>query len=45
MLGFDELNEHATPGETLAVMEALGLGNVALRRLPYTSRTCYCVIE
>jgi hypothetical protein len=45
VLGFDELNEHATPGETLAVMEALGLGNVALRRLPYTSRTCYCVIE
>lgn len=45
VLGFDELNEHATPGETLAVMEALGLSNVALRRLPYTSRTCYCIIE
>ncbi len=45
VLGFDELNEHATPGETLAVMEALGLRNVALRRLPYTSRTCYCVID
>lgn len=45
VLGFDELNEHATPGETLAVMEALGLGNIALRRLPYTARATYCVIE
>jgi hypothetical protein len=45
VLGFDELNEHATPGETLAVMEALGLRNIALRRLPYTSRTSYCIIE
>jgi hypothetical protein len=45
ILGFDELNEEATPGETVAVMEALGLGNVALRRLPYTSRTSYCVVQ
>jgi len=45
ILGFDELNESATPGETLAVMETLGLRNIALRRLPYTSRTCYCVVE
>ena len=45
VLGFDELNEHATPGETLAVMEALGLGNISLRRLSYTSRATYCVVE
>jgi hypothetical protein len=45
VLGFDELNEHATPGETVALMEALGLGNIALRRLPYTARATYCVIE
>lgn len=45
VLAFDELNEHATPGETLAVMEALGLSNIALRRLPYTARATYCVIE
>ena len=45
VLGFDELNEEATPGETLALMETLGLRNVALRRLPYTSRSSYCVID
>ncbi len=28
-----------------AVMEALGLRNVALRRLPYTSRASYCLVE
>lgn len=45
VLGFDELNDHATPGETLAVKEALGLGRYPLRRFPYNSRTSYLVID
>lgn len=45
VLAFDELNEHSTPGETLAVMDVFGLNNLALRRSRFTSRTAYCVIE
>jgi hypothetical protein len=41
IVGFDELNEHETPGETLAVMEVLGLNRLELRRLSYVSRVSY----
>ncbi|HSB68400.1 MAG TPA: crotonobetainyl-CoA--carnitine CoA-transferase [Candidatus Methylomirabilis sp.] len=45
VLGFDELNDHATPGETLALKEALGLHRVSVRRFPASARTSYVVIE
>ncbi len=45
VLGFDELNDHATPGETLALQEALGLHRVSVRRLPVSARTSYVVVE
>ena len=45
VLGFDELNDHATPGETLALKEALGLHRVAVRRFPHNARTSYVVID
>ena len=45
VIGFDELNDPDSPGETLAVMEVFGLNNVKLKRLPYTSRTSYFVVE
>jgi len=45
IVGFDELNDPDAPGETLAVMETLGLNNVRLRRLRHTSRTAYFVVE
>lgn len=45
VIGFDELNDHDCPGETLALMETLGLRNVALRRYRYNSRTSYLVID
>ena len=32
-------------GETLALMETLGLRNVALRRLPYSPLTSYFVVD
>jgi hypothetical protein len=35
LLVFDELNCPHFPGETLALLEVLGLGNVALRRHPH----------
>jgi hypothetical protein len=45
VLAFDELNDHDSPGETLALMETFGLNNLRLQRLPYVSRTSYFVLE
>lgn len=45
VLGFDELNDHAAPGETVALREALGLDKYAVRRYRYNARTSYLVIE
>ena len=45
VVGFDELNDPDSPGETLAVMEVFGLNNIKLKRFPYTSRTSYFVVE
>ena len=45
VLGFDELNDPDSPGETLALMEVFGLNNIQLKRFPYTSRTSYFVVE
>lgn len=45
VLGFDELNDPDSPGETLALMEVIGLPNVRLKRYPHASRVSYFVIE
>ncbi len=45
ILGFDELNDHLCPGETLALKEVLGLRKYSIRRFPYNSRTSYLVVE
>ncbi len=45
ILAFDELNDHDSPGETLALMETFGLRNVRLKRHRYASRVSYFVIE
>ncbi len=45
VIGFDELNDHLCPGETLAVKEVLGLNNHSIRRFPYNSRTSYMVFD
>jgi len=41
ILGFDELNDHDSPGETRSLNEVLGLNNVRVKRLPYVSRASY----
>jgi hypothetical protein len=43
ILGFDELNDHDSPGETLALMETMGLNNINLKRLDITSRASYII--
>ncbi len=45
VLGFDELNDPDSPGETLALKEVFGLNNIKLRRYRYTSRVSYFVVE
>jgi hypothetical protein len=45
VVGFDELNDPDSPGETLALMESIGLNNIRLKRYPYTSRVSYFVVE
>lgn len=42
---FDELNHPAWPGETRAVAEKLGLGNLRIRRFPIEPHISYAVIE
>jgi hypothetical protein len=41
---FDELNEEAFPGETIAVMETLELSKLRVRRFPFEPRISYAVI-
>jgi len=45
IIAFDELNDRDSPGETLAVMEAIGLNKIKLKRYRYTSRISYFVVE
>ena len=45
LLAFDELNDHDSPGETIALMKTFGLNNIKLKRLSYTSRTSYFILE
>ncbi len=45
VLGFDELSDHDSPGETMALNEIFGLNNVRLQRWRYVQRTSYFVVE
>ncbi len=45
VIGFDELNDPDSPGETIALMEAIGLTNIRLRRYRYASRVSYFIVE
>jgi len=45
VVGFDELNDPDSPGETLALLETFGLNNVKLKRFPFASRVSYFVVE
>lgn len=41
---FDELNEEAFPGETLAVLETASLNGLRIRRFPFEPRISYAVM-
>lgn len=44
LLAFDELNEEAFPGETLAVMEMCKLNDLRVRRFDFEPRMSYAII-
>ena len=45
VLAFDELNDHDSPGETIALLETFGLNKIRLKRFRYASRVSYFVVE
>lgn len=45
ILVFDELNTACWPGETLAVLEAVGINKLKIQRFPFDSLLSYAVIE
>jgi len=45
VLVFDELCDDIFPGETIALMETLGINDLKIQRYPMTSRVSYVVIE
>jgi hypothetical protein len=45
ILVFDELCDDIFPGETIALMETLGLNNVKIQRLPMVARLSYIEVE
>lgn len=45
IIGFDELNCHRFPGETLAFKEVLGLNNYKIHRYPNSPAPSYIVFE
>ena len=42
---FDELDDVSWPGETIAVMETVGLRNLKIERLPFTSQLSFTVLD
>lgn len=45
VIGFDEVNDVDSPGETEALNEALGISNVRLQRFPWVQRVSYLIKE
>lgn len=45
VIGFDELNDPDSPGETTAVLEVLGIKNVKIQKLPWVSRVSFIVLD
>jgi hypothetical protein len=45
VLVFDELGQADWPGETLAVLETVGLRNLRIERFPFTSQPSFAVLE
>lgn len=45
LVAFDDFNHPYWPGETVAVNEVIGIGNLTIRRLIWDSTICYAIKE
>jgi hypothetical protein len=45
MIAFDELNQSAWPGESMAVLETIGLRNLRIQRFPYMPQLSYAALD
>lgn len=45
VIGFDELNDPDSPGETLALMETMNLNKISLKKYQFASRVSYFVVD
>ena len=45
ILVFDEVNSPTFPGETVALMEVMGLNNLRLRHFPHQPNCAYAIVE
>lgn len=45
ILGFDELDQAACPGETQAALDTVGLRNLRIQRFPYATALSYAVLD
>ena len=45
ILAFDDLDNPLWPGETLALLESVGMGNLRLRRLAWDPYIAYCALD
>ena len=45
IIGFDEINVKAWPGETEAVLETFGISKLRIKRSSFSSVSCYAVLE
>jgi hypothetical protein len=45
VIAFDELNQKYWPGETLAVLEAVGLRNLRIQRFTFQPQISFAVLE
>ena len=45
VIAFDELNQKQWPGETIAVLEEIGIQNLKIKRFPFTPSISYAVLD
>jgi hypothetical protein len=45
IIAFDELNAKSFPGETMAVIEAIGLRQLRIERFPFDSYVSFAVLD
>ncbi len=45
VIAFDEINDPACPGETLALLETFGINNFHIKRYQYNARTSYFIYQ